>query len=240
MPGVFATKTGLISKRKGSRLVLALDVSGDDGVKTLRDASDELKDYLVGIKLGIPFLLTTPLNDLRKELEHRSDDFVFIAEAKLADVSHVNALTCEILFRSGIDAVISHGFIGREGGLDGAKAIAARLGKGILVLVSMSHKGSEKIIDRALADIIREAISLDPDGIIAPATRPAVLAEVRRSIPSGMLIISPGVGAQGAPFGSAIRAGADYEIVGRAIYASEDPVAAARTAVEEQRKALRG
>jgi len=54
-----------------------------------------------------------------------------------------------------------------------------------------------------------------------------------------MLIISPGVGAQGAPFGSAIRAGADYEIVGRAIYASQDPAAAAHAAVEEQRKALR-
>jgi orotidine-5'-phosphate decarboxylase len=240
MPGGFATKISLISKRKGSRLVLALDVSGEDGVETLKDTSNRLKDYLVGIKLGIPFLLTTSLKDLRKELEDRSDDFVFIADAKLADVSHVNALTCEILFRSGIDAVISHGFIGREGGLDGAKETAVRLGKGILVLVSMSHKGSERIIDKVLTDIISEAISLDPDGIIAPATRPTVLAEVRKKIPSGMLIISPGVGAQGAPFGSAIRAGADYEIVGRAIYASQDPVAAARAAVEEQRKALRG
>ena len=103
----------------------------------------------------------------------------------------------------------------------------------------MSHKGSESIIDKALPDIINEAISLDPDGIIAPATRPTVLAEVRRTIPRDMLIISPGVGAQGAPFGSAIRAGADYEIVGRAIYASQDPAAAAHAAVEEQRKALR-
>ncbi len=239
MSGVFATKIGVISKRKGSRLVLALDVSGEDGVKTLKDVSDKLGDYLVGIKLGIPFLLTTSLNDLRKELERRSDDFVFIADAKLADVSHVNALTCEILFRCGIDAVISHGFIGREGGLDGAKETATRFGKGILVLVSMSHKGSESIIDKALPDIINEAISLDPDGIIAPATRPTVLAEVRRTIPRDMLIISPGVGAQGAPFGSAIRAGADYEIVGRAIYASQDPAAAAHAAVEEQRKALR-
>jgi len=240
MSGGFATKINSISKKKGSRLVLALDVSGEDGAKTLKETSERLKDYLVGIKLGIPFLLVTPLRDIRQTLEERSEDFVFIADAKLADVSHVNALTCEILFRSGIDAVISHGFIGREGGLDGAKETATKLGKGILVLVSMSHKGSETIIDKALTDIINEAISLDPDGIIAPATRPTVLAEVRRKIPRGMLIISPGVGAQGAPFGSAIRAGADYEIVGRAIYASQDPVAAARAAVEEQRKALRG
>lgn len=238
--GDFASKIEAISKEKRSRLVLALDVSGENGAETVRKASEKLKDFIVGIKIGIPFLLTTPPGLLKPVLEGASDDLVFIADAKLADVSHVNAMTSEILFKSGFDAVISHGVIGYEGGLDGVKEVAKKLGKGLLVLVSMSHKGSERIIDRAMPEIIEEALSAEPDGIIAPATRPSMVAEVRKRIPRGMLIISPGVGAQGAPFGSAIRAGADYEIVGRTIYGSQDPVAVARAGVEEQRKAMRG
>lgn len=239
MPGKFGDKILGIAKEKRSRLILALDVAGENGPATLRQFMRSLDDFIVGIKIGIPFLLIAPPKSLEPMLKDSSQDFVFIADAKLADVSHVNALTSEILFNSGFDAVISHGFIGREGGLDGAKKTATKLGKGILVLVSMSHRASERIIDKALDDIIDEALSVDPDGIVAPATRPSMVTEIRRRIPEGMPIISPGVGAQGAPFGSAIRAGADYEIAGRALYASRDPVAAARIGVEEQRKVFR-
>jgi len=239
MAGEFGKKILSIAKAKRSRLILALDVAGEDGPATLEQFMGRLDDFIVGIKIGIPFLLMAPPKSLEPMLKERRQDFVFIADAKLADVAHVNALTSEILFNSGFDAVISHGFIGREGGLIGAKEAAAKLGKGILVLVSMSHKASERIIDKALDDIIDEALSVDPDGIVAPATRPSIVTEIRRRIPEGMPIISPGVGAQGAPFGSAIRAGADYEIAGRALYASQDPVAAARIGVEEQRKAIR-
>jgi orotidine-5'-phosphate decarboxylase len=238
MAGEFGRKIGSIAKERESRLILALDVAGDDGVAKLQRFAQSLSDCIVGVKIGIPFLLTTPPRMLEPAISELSEDLVFIADAKLADVSHVNELTSEILFNSGFDAVICHGFIGKEGGLDGAKRAATRLGKGILVLVSMSHKASERIIDKALDDIIEEALSVDPDGIVAPATRPSMVTEIRRRVPKGMPIVSPGIGPQGAPFGSAIRAGADYEIAGRALYGSDDPAAAARAGVEEQRKAV--
>jgi orotidine-5'-phosphate decarboxylase len=40
-------------------------------------------------------------------------------------------------------------------------------------------------------------------------------------------IISPGVGAQGGSSRETLKAGADYIIVGRGIYLSDDPAAAA-------------
>jgi orotidine-5'-phosphate decarboxylase len=40
-------------------------------------------------------------------------------------------------------------------------------------------------------------------------------------------ILSPGVGAQGGSASAAIKAGADYIIVGRSIYNAENPEAAA-------------
>ena len=46
------------------------------------------------------------------------------------------------------------------------------------------------------------------------------------------LIISCGVGYQGTPYGSAVKAGADFEIIGRAIYNSENPLNEAKKAYE--------
>ena len=37
------------------------------------------------------------------------------------------------------------------------------------------------------------------------------------------MIVCCGIGAQGGEFGAAIRAGASYEIIGRAIYDAPDP-----------------
>ena len=42
-----------------------------------------------------------------------------------------------------------------------------------------------------------------------------------------MTIVCCGIGAQGGKFGHAVAAGADFEIIGRAIYRAPDPAAAA-------------
>jgi len=62
---------------------------------------------------------------------------------------------------------------------------------------------------------------------VAPATRPERIKLIR-SIIGERIIISPGIGAQGGSAGAAMQAGADYLIVGRSIYAAEDPVASAK------------
>ena len=48
----------------------------------------------------------------------------------------------------------------------------------------------------------------------------------------------PGVGAQGGSAADVIRAGADYVIVGRAIYQADDPKGAAREIAQEIKGAL--
>ena len=68
-------------------------------------------------------------------------------------------------------------------------------------------------------------------GFIAPATRPDRVKLVR-SIVGDRLILTPGVGAQGGSASAAIEAGADYVIVGRAIYESDDPAGVAKTIAE--------
>ena len=47
---------------------------------------------------------------------------------------------------------------------------------------------------------------------------------MRDLVGPGLTIVCCGVGAQGGKYGHAIAAGADFEIIGRAIYQAEDPV----------------
>ncbi|MDO8056425.1 MAG: orotate phosphoribosyltransferase, partial [Candidatus Hermodarchaeota archaeon] len=47
------------------------------------------------------------------------------------------------------------------------------------------------------------------------------------------LIFAPGVGAQGGKPGSAVAAGANYEIIGRSIYAAKDPVATTKALAKQ-------
>ena len=54
-----------------------------------------------------------------------------------------------------------------------------------------------------------------------------------RKITVDLTIISPGVGTQGGSAGDTIRAGADYVIVGRSIYQSDDPAAGAKQIADE-------
>ena len=50
-----------------------------------------------------------------------------------------------------------------------------------------------------------------------------IVKKARDIIGEDSIIVSCGIGAQGGKFGGALAAGADYEIIGRAIYEAENP-----------------
>ena len=73
---------------------------------------------------------------------------------------------------------------------------------------------------------------------------PHEIADIRQACGPGFLIVTPGVRPAGAERGDqrrvmtpgeAIRAGADYVVVGRPILAAKDPVEAAQRITEECR-----
>jgi len=76
------------------------------------------------------------------------------------------------------------------------------------------------------------AVTVGASGIIAPATRPERVKHLRELI-GDKLILAPGVGAQGGTPADPIAAGADYIIVGRAIYDSPNPRAEAEKITKE-------
>jgi len=73
----------------------------------------------------------------------------------------------------------------------------------------------------------RKALKLEADGAVVGATYPEKIKEVHAILGEKTPIYSPGIGAQGGEIKSALKAGARYLIVGRAITLAENPAESA-------------
>jgi len=211
---------------KRRRLILALDVTSRTEARRVVDAS---KDYLDAIKINWPLILAAG-PDIISELSKIKD---VICDLKIADIPNTNRLICEQAMGRGASAVICQGFVGE----DSVKACVDAAKGQVFVVTEMSHPGGKQFTAPVADKLASLAKAAGARGIVAPATRPERIADLRKIIGS-MEIISPGVGAQGGKASDAIRAGADYIIVGRAIYESPDPSKAARGLAEEIRAVI--
>ncbi|MFQ6120271.1 MAG: orotidine-5'-phosphate decarboxylase [Methanosarcinales archaeon] len=200
--------------KKNTGLILALDVSNKNKAIAILQ---EVYDLIDAVKVGYPLLLANGL-DIIKEIKKFNS---VIVDLKVADIPNTNKLICESLFNSGADAIIVHGFTGKDSMEAGIK-VAKQYGKEIYVVTEMSHSGAIQFLQPVALQIAKLAKEVGANGVIAPATRPERIKEIS-SIVGDLTIISPGVGAQGGSFKEAISAGADYIIVGRSIYLSENP-----------------
>jgi orotidine-5'-phosphate decarboxylase len=212
-------------------MILALDVT--DREEALR-ISEDVSEFVDAIKVGYPLILTTGLGIIRELAKFAP----IIADFKVADIPNTNRLICEQIFEAGADAVIVQGFTGRDS-LDACIEVASEYKKSIFVVSEMSHPGGAEFLQPAGEAITRMAVDAGSFGLVAPATRPERVKNIRKIIGDKLTIISPGVGAQGGKASDVIAAGADWVIVGRSIYKAESPRKAARKIAAEIQAELR-
>lgn len=196
-------------------LILALDVvDRRRALKTARDASE----YVDAIKVHWPVILCGGLGGIEEIAELAP----VIVDAKLSDIPNTNRVACELFAGAGATGVICQGFAGRD-------SIEACISAGldVYVLVEMSHPGSLQFISPRSEEIAAMARESSAAGIVAPGNRPERLVAYRGIVGEEMHILCPGIGAQGGKPGDAVANGADFEIVGRSIYDSDDPALAA-------------
>lgn len=217
---------------KKSCLILALDVS--DREEALKIAED-VSEFVDAIKVGYPLILATGLGIIRELAEFAP----IIADFKVADIPNTNRLICEQVFEAGTDAVIVQGFTGRDS-LDACIEVASEYGKDVFVVSEMSHPGGAEFLQSVGESIARMAAKAGAFGLVAPATRPERVKAIRKIIGNKLTIISPGVGAQGGKASDVIAAGADWVIVGRAIYKAESPKESACKIAAEIEAKLKG
>ena len=206
---------------KKSRIILALDLT--DREKALKVA-EATGGFLDAVKINWPLVLGAG-PEIITEIAKASP---VICDFKIADIPNTNRLIVEEAVRRGASAVIAHGFTGS----DSLKACVDASGGRVFVVTEMSHPGGKEFTQPNAERMARMAKEQGAMGIVAPATRPESIAKMR-SIVGSLMIISPGVGAQGGKASDALRFGADFVIVGRAIYESKDPAKAAETLAKE-------
>ena len=229
------------------RLIAALDVPTRAAAEQLvTRLGESVSDYKVGMELF--YALGGDIVTWLKEREKK----VFL-DLKLHDIPNTVGNGLCSLLRLRPDILNVH----TAGGLRMMRTASASLHRaaeeagvpcpkliGVTVLTSMDagdwtglgHTGT--IADAVLrrAQLAQEA---GLDGVVAS---PAETAEIRRTCGADFLIVTPGIRPAGVshddqrrvmtPAG-AIRAGASQIVVGRAIYAAEDPRAAAEAILKE-------
>ena len=229
------------------RLIAALDVpTREDAECLVKQLGDSVSYYKVGMELF--YALGGDIVTWLKEQEKK----VFL-DLKLHDIPNTvgNGLCSLLRLRPDILNVHTAGGLRMmKAAHDALHAAAEEAGIpcpkliGVTVLTSMDaedwaglgHTGT--IADAVLrrAQLARVA---GLDGVVAS---PAETAEIRRICGKDFLIVTPGIRPTGTSHddqrrvmtpGEAIRAGASQIVVGRAIYAAEDPRMAAESVLKE-------
>jgi orotidine-5'-phosphate decarboxylase len=239
-----------LARKTNSRIVLALDpifnpyrsklidrrsrerLEVSDGAKKLLL---ELKRLVPGVKMGLPIMLGLGPDQVENIVSSFKKRYFFICDLKIADIGYVNRLVAEQLFELGFDAIIIHAVIGAKEGIDKVVELAESMDKGVLGLCAMSHPGASEHLNKNFSRLLSIAASAGVDGFVMPATYPKLITRTRRAYPS-RLVFSPGVGTQGARFGSALSAGADFEIIGRSIAQSPSPAEKTKEILKVMRK----
>lgn len=211
------------SKKRNSRLIPALDCDEwGKAEKILKEISGNIA--AVKIHPEHAGLWGFEHDKLVRRIKELSGGAPLILDAKLADIDINNAMKARFYLSKGYDAIIAHGFAG-EKAVEAAVNVANEMKRGIFLLAAMSSPGHmfKKEIVEELAGIAKK---LNVAGVIAPGNQYELLSLVRKKVGSELLILSPGIGAQGGEAEKAIRAGANFAIVGRSIIYSENPAKA--------------
>ena len=221
------------SRERGSRVVLALDVSGPFGqrVARARKVLEQTKESIAAVKVNFHLLLPFGLTGIRDLIDLcKGEGLPLIADMKLNDIGSTNLEVIESLLASRFDAVIANPLVGYRDGMGEVIERAHELGGGVILLVYMSHRGVNEgytlRLDggrRLYQAFAERARRWGADGTIVSARSRVALKETRKIVGADCLIFAPGVGAQGGEAEAAISSGADFIIVGRSVIDSGEP-----------------
>ncbi|MEM4520732.1 MAG: orotidine 5'-phosphate decarboxylase [Candidatus Bathyarchaeia archaeon] len=244
MPREFRLLMEKSEKKRNSRLILALDVVEENPEKIFsRSMSiiESVHEYICAIKINHHLILPLGLfNGVKRIIERaRELELPTIVDCKANDIGSTNRIIAENYFRAGFDALIANPFVGWEDGLQPIFEVADKMGRGVILLIYMSHKAAwegygQNVYDPTSGRVepqyiifAKKALSWNADGAIVGATYPEKIREIYGILGDSIPIYSPGVGVQGGDIETAILAGSYYLIVGRLIVEADNP---ARTA----------
>ncbi|HEY4482041.1 MAG TPA: orotidine-5'-phosphate decarboxylase [Candidatus Brocadiaceae bacterium] len=203
-----------MKEQKG--IIFAADI---EEKQSLLNIIQKISPYIKAIKLGNVALYKNGWSMI-KEIKEFTDRPI-IVDLKLMDIPEIAQRLTISAINAGADGMMVCGITGEETICD-CLSIIKHVDKMLFIFTQFTHD-TGLISDEMANEYIDLAIKLTCDGIQVPGTRLERITEAREKVGNRLMVISCGIGAQGPQYGSAIQAGADYEIIGRQIYNSKKP-----------------
>lgn len=235
---IFRDKYIAMAKQNKSLLCIGLD-NADFGF--LKDIIDQTHDLVAAYKPNSAFFEAEGakgIETLKKICEYIQSsypDIPIILDAKRGDIGNTNEQYAKFAFEYlQVDAITLHPYQG----LGALSPFEKYHDKGLIALVKTSNPESVELQDMKLQNgkmvweqVLQNVLERDGGrgqwGVVVGATHPRELKQAR-NIAGDMLILVPGVGAQGAKIEDILNSetshGTDMIInVGRAILEADDP-----------------
>jgi len=231
------------AKKKNSNIILALDPETKSRDMLLSHSIkllEALHPHICAVKINHHLVLPLGLFDGVQRILKTAHNHGLptIMDCKINDIGNTNRVIAENYYNAGFDALIANPFVGWEEGLQPVFEVVKETKKGVILLCYMSHKAvwegygqtikeNEKNLPQYVA-FARKALKWNADGVIVGATYPQKIREIYKILADKVPIYSPGVGVQGGDIQSALKAGAQYLIVGRTIINAPNPAEVAK------------
>lgn len=233
--------------RKKSPLILALDVPDLDQALLV---ADKVRDHVDIVKIGLQLFSAegpAAVSALRGE------GFEIFLDIKMSDIPNTVASACLAVCRHEPAMLTLHTMGGQEMMRAAASVVESHCASGgirkpLLIgvtlltsfdLLALRKIGVHETVEGEVTRLAELAAESGMDGLVAS---PLETLAVRRKVGEEMIIVTPGVRPAGATLhdqkrvgspADAIRAGADFIVVGRPLCRAEDPAAVARAIVKE-------
>lgn len=231
-----------MNQQKQTELILALDC---EDRKSALELIKPLQGHLKWVKIGLQMFTA---NGLPFVHEIKSMGYNVFLDLKLHDIPNTVAKAILSLSSASIDLLTIHASGGSE---MCAYAVKARDESNpnlkllaVTVLTSMNQQQMEalnvnKQVQDHVLDLAKISVDANVDGIVSSTHELKLLRETLGNDP---LIVTPGIRPKGADLNEQKRVmtpsdakelGADYIVVGRPIYKSEDPLGSVKSILED-------
>lgn len=219
-------------KKKKSFLCVGLDTDLNKIPKHLLDTEDPIfefnkqiidatKDFCVAYKPNIAFyemLGTKGWDSLQKTIDYISNDIFTIADAKRGDIGNTSLYYANTFFDTyDFDSVTVAPYMGS----DSVTPYLQHKDKWAIVLALTSNKGADDFELQKLESgeyVFEKVLSTSKEWgseknmmYVVGATRPEMLAEIRKIVPNHFLLV-PGVGAQGGSLTQVVKYGMTKDV----------------------------
>ncbi len=225
-------KRSLIFENKNTRgeemnnIIPALDVNRKKAFELVTQL-ENVSHLLAGLKVGFKLLWENTLAVITDLKEVTDLPIIFDGQKIGTDVPHIVEEQVDLLAAAGVDQIIICPLGSGDATLAAFYDRCKEYDVVPVCVVKMTHPGAERYLSSdASRLVLQDALEIGIRDFVYPATKPAILQkhsdDVLRS-QKDITIKATGFKAQGGSLPQLKRLGVSEFIVGRAVYASENP-----------------